>query len=271
MERGYVKLWRKIEESAVFDDAELLRLWIWLLMNARRKTVTLSNGVTIGPGQVAISTIRLGERFRCAAGTIHRRLARLKTEGQISTFAHKSFTVVTICNWETYQSQEEETRTPGAKLAQTSRKPRAKLAHTEQERENGRMEEGENKIPPKPPKGEEGRRPPPKPVEVTDLAFPPELDNDRGRQAVSDWLAYKRRKGQGYKEAGHMNRLLIQYAGDFGQEAAAALEAAVNHSIGCNYAGCVVPKEFQAKRGSLKKIRAGAGQLFNANGKTYDW
>ncbi len=74
-------------------------------------------------------------------------------------------------------------------------------------------------------------------VRLDDLCLPTELDTPEGRAAVEDWLAYKRAKGQGYKRALDVNRLLQGYARD-GPE---GLREAVDHSMGNNYAGLFRP------------------------------
>lgn len=111
MYRGYVKLWRKTEDSAVAKDPYLLQLWCHLLMAAAYKEahVTMQTGrgstvVVLMPGQVLFGRKAWGSKLNQPPSSTWKRLKTLEKLGNVVTQAGTHFTVVTICNWEAYQN-----------------------------------------------------------------------------------------------------------------------------------------------------------------------
>jgi hypothetical protein len=80
--------------------------------------------------------------------------------------------------------------------------------------------------------------PKPKPDFLEQIILPPSLDNDTGKDALKDWLDYKRERRETYKSAKGILALLTHYA----PLGAGRFRAAVNHSMSQNYAGCFEPK-----------------------------
>lgn len=112
---GWLKLHRKILESQVFSDPDLLRLWIMLLCRANFKP-SFFRGREIGVGQVAFSQRLFCDSLGVSKGKLHRDLNRLKLAGMITIEAGRDFSVASVCNWETYQSPEEDERGSGGAL-----------------------------------------------------------------------------------------------------------------------------------------------------------
>jgi hypothetical protein len=69
------------------------------------------------------------------------------------------------------------------------------------------------------------------------LTWPTSLDTEAGRESLARWIAYKRERGQAYKGTTGPQTLLNQFADGSDSE----FQAAVNHSVACNYAGCFAP------------------------------
>lgn len=81
-------------------------------------------------------------------------------------------------------------------------------------------------------------------------ALPPHLDTPEVRAALDEWIAYKRERGQTYKQVGlnSVHRKLIALG-------AARFIAAVEHSTGSNYAGLVeAPRGGSAKQSNFDKL-----------------
>lgn len=106
---GWLKLHRKILESQVFSDPDLLRLWIMLLCRANFKT-SYFRGREIGVGQVAFSQRLFCDSLGVSKGKLHRDLNKLKAAGMLSIEAGRDFSVASICNWETYQGIDQDDR-----------------------------------------------------------------------------------------------------------------------------------------------------------------
>lgn len=142
MADGYIKLWRKTVDSAVFADPHLFQLWVHLLTSANWKESQWIDGSTVHPGEVIISQVRAGEMFGCSHSTIGRRLKRLEKLGNVALKSHTKWTHVTICNWRTYQQDDEEACTQRAQVTHIKRTGDAQVTHTSKK---GRREEGKKK------------------------------------------------------------------------------------------------------------------------------
>lgn len=117
MERGYVKLWRKSLDSAVFSDSDLWRLWSWCLMRANHKvrTVSVKTGkgntlVTLQPGEFIFGRKAAGKALGWAATTVRDRMRVLQKMRIIAARPATHFSVISIVNWGSYQNAEDSTR-----------------------------------------------------------------------------------------------------------------------------------------------------------------
>lgn len=109
-------------------------------------------------------------------------------------------------------------------------------------REEGKGERG---------KGERG---------APDIAFPEGFDAPEVRKAVTEWLDYKRKRGETYKSPARQMGLLLKIK-DEGQRrfpAPVAFIAAVEHSIANNYSGCYPPKGSHGQSGRQRPVDTGA-------------
>ena len=118
---GYFKVWRKIEDSKSWSRGALYRgLMITLLQKANWKQGYF-HGQEILPGQLACSGASLASELDLSRYQVMRMLATLEDDGFISrqTFG-KVCTLITVVNWQLYQSATEEAAqqlTTGAQAA----------------------------------------------------------------------------------------------------------------------------------------------------------
>lgn len=127
LELGYVRLWRKIKGSAVFQDPHLLQLWIWILLRAawESRTVMVKTGrgntpVNLNPGEFIFGRNTAATALRCPASTIADRMRTLKNLKMVSIQAVTHYSVVTVLNWDSYQGGDIPSRHP---IRQASRHP----------------------------------------------------------------------------------------------------------------------------------------------------
>lgn len=99
MERGYVKLWRAIDQNELLEnDNTAFVVFIKLLYRVDRKTGTYTTG-----------------RFKLAAicnmnpNTLYSALKRLEASTMIQQQSNKTSTTITICNWWKYQQDVNNT------------------------------------------------------------------------------------------------------------------------------------------------------------------
>lgn len=117
---GWVKLHRKIMDSGIWPDADLVKLFVLCLCEASHKERTVSiagqkQPVAIQPGQFITGRESLHcafyprkrKRKKCAK-TVWRWLQVLENMQNLTIKSSKQYSIVTICNWETYQNAATE-------------------------------------------------------------------------------------------------------------------------------------------------------------------
>jgi len=115
MHRGYIKLWRKIQYSDLWDCEKFTKAqaWIDLIMLANYKTrKILLRGipVIVERGQLAHSEVTLAERWRWSRGKVRRFLQELEqqTEPQIKQHKTNITSIITILNYNEYQETVQQ-------------------------------------------------------------------------------------------------------------------------------------------------------------------
>tara|TARA_B100000214_G_scaffold368428_1_gene339968 strand:+ start:8436 stop:9263 length:828 start_codon:yes stop_codon:yes gene_type:complete len=103
---GYIKVHRRLLESEVFEDPRLFKTWMWILCKANFKPVVLNNGKALNTGQFAMSYGRAARHLDCSVNTVRRHFKRLKAMQMIDTQSGAQFTVVSVCNYRTYQHSD---------------------------------------------------------------------------------------------------------------------------------------------------------------------
>lgn len=106
MDRGWIKIYRSLLDWEWFDDAETVQLFIYLLVTANYEDKKW-HGIVVKRGQTIIGIGSLAKRLGSTVQKIRTRLEKLTETGTISRKATNKFTIVTICNYESYQDAEE--------------------------------------------------------------------------------------------------------------------------------------------------------------------
>lgn len=111
MHRGWLCLWRKVEDNASWSrGVEYRGLMITLMQKVNWKTGYFQ-GENIEAGQLATSYENLGNDLKLGSQKVRRMLMKMQEDGFISVSNVKNrFTLITLVNWDTYQSQEEAQR-----------------------------------------------------------------------------------------------------------------------------------------------------------------
>jgi len=104
---GWIKLHRKLKNSLVFDNPDLLKVWIWCLLKATHddyiqmiglQEVELEKGQFIFGRKVAANELKMSE------SKTYRLIKKLENMQNLNIKANNKFSVITIENWENYQS-----------------------------------------------------------------------------------------------------------------------------------------------------------------------
>lgn len=137
MNRGYIKLWRKIRDNPRCHNPEFMALWVWLLLEAVHKPsdqIFAGKRITCKPGQFTTTRKQLSNLTGIDETKIERFLKCLEVSQQIAQQTSNYNRMITILNWETYQQQTEEKCT--AKCTDSAQRP-----HTLKEYKNVKNKE----------------------------------------------------------------------------------------------------------------------------------
>ena len=105
MDRGWIKIYRSLLDWEWFDDAETLRLFIYLLLNANYEDKKW-RGMVVERGQYVASFRTLAVALGISVKKVRTRLQRLSDSGAIAMDRAHSFTTITISNYDTYQDTD---------------------------------------------------------------------------------------------------------------------------------------------------------------------
>lgn len=106
MSEGWIKLHRSITDWEWFADAETLKLFLYLLLTANYEEKKWK-GITIQRGQLVTSLPVLASSLNMSVKKIRVRLKRLADSGTIITEWTNKYSVITICNYDSYQDGED--------------------------------------------------------------------------------------------------------------------------------------------------------------------
>lgn len=99
----FIKLDRNIEEWRWYKDANTMRVFIDLLIRANVTNNDLY-GITIHRGEVATSYPAIADRLGLTVKQVRTALGHLKRTGEVAVKIHPKFQVISIVNYDSYQS-----------------------------------------------------------------------------------------------------------------------------------------------------------------------
>jgi hypothetical protein len=106
MNLGYIKLHRKALESAVFQNANLWKVWCYCLMRANHKSRNfLWNGAErkLAPGQFITGRFEAAKDCNMKPSTLWYQFRLLKKVSNIDIVSDNKSSLITVTNWGKYQ------------------------------------------------------------------------------------------------------------------------------------------------------------------------
>jgi hypothetical protein len=107
---GSIFLHRQLLESSVFASEKRLKIWIWLLIKASYKSrfvnLKIGNGesiIELKRGELLFGRFTAEEQLSIDGSTIYKIIHWMESEGMIKIQSNNHFTIITICNYNTYQ------------------------------------------------------------------------------------------------------------------------------------------------------------------------
>ena len=127
---GWFKLYRRIIKSEVFQDPNLLQLWVLLLsrssINERYEQVQWGNAnriIHVLPGQCIVGRNQTARFLKWTPSSFRNRLERLRKMKMVQLTSYQGFTIVTIKNWSKFQTRNKSKKDSIKGQAENARKP----------------------------------------------------------------------------------------------------------------------------------------------------
>ena len=116
---GWYKVHRSIIESPIFENANLLKVWIWVLSKTYHKDVKQLVGlqeITVKKGQFVFGRKKAAAELSINEQTVYRYIKALEKMGMIEQQTNSKFTIITVVKWGIYQEEknknEQQTEQP---------------------------------------------------------------------------------------------------------------------------------------------------------------
>jgi hypothetical protein len=108
---GFVKVFRSFTEWEWYDQSETVHLFLHLLLKANHKP-NKWRGYQIDRGQLITSIDHLSKQLGLSVQTVRTVLKRLELTGEITRQSTNRNTMITICNYDDYQSNSDDANKP---------------------------------------------------------------------------------------------------------------------------------------------------------------
>ena len=105
---GFIKLHRKLAAWGWYTDDIVKSIFLHLLLTANYKE-TAWKDITLKPGQLVTSVRKLSEELRHTERQTRTALDKLKSTNEIAVKTTNKFSIITVVNWEEYQSLDDIT------------------------------------------------------------------------------------------------------------------------------------------------------------------
>lgn len=175
---GYLKLYRKMMDNPIVTkDAEHLAIWIFLLTEARympEDSLFGGKKVTLQPGQLTTGRKQIADKIRVTESKVQRVLKLFESEHLIEQQTSSRNRLISIVNWNTYQSDEQQNK----RQVNNNRTTTEQQVNTPKEVKKGRSKESIYRA-----------------ADISEFSI-------GVQQVIRDWLTYKEERNESYKETG---------------------------------------------------------------------
>ncbi len=106
MATGWIKLYRILLEKEIFQDAYVLKTFLYLLLKATYKESKIKVGnrsIELQPGQLLYGRKSVSQKLNIGEGKLRGIMKYLAENGSIKIDAYSKYSIVTIVNWMEYQ------------------------------------------------------------------------------------------------------------------------------------------------------------------------
>lgn len=109
MNRGYVKVWRKIQDGGILRNHRYCAFFLWVLTKATHRQINIIVGcqpITLEPGQFIFGRRVAAEELGMSEREIRTCLEIAKKAEFLTIKTTNKFSIITVVNWDTYQGEE---------------------------------------------------------------------------------------------------------------------------------------------------------------------
>ncbi len=145
--KGYIRVYRKLLTSAVFQDEGTLKVWMWCLLRANyspRPMDFAGEQVELKRGEFITGRIHASAELGMSESRTWRLIKKLEHWGNIRVKSNNKFSVVSILKYDTYQTDDSQAEQPLDNQRTTSEQP----ADTDKEYKNQKKEKKEREARP---------------------------------------------------------------------------------------------------------------------------
>lgn len=109
---GFIALHRRIRKHWIFQEPDFLKIWLTMLMDAKYvRCKEMVNGVlvTVERGQLVFGLDQWETTHKISKSKLRRLLKMLENDGMINRQKTNKYSLITIINYESYQSGDSQT------------------------------------------------------------------------------------------------------------------------------------------------------------------
>ena len=129
--KGFIKLHRQITEWEWYQDVNTKSVFIHLLLNACYDECRFM-GQSVERGQYMTSLSRLSRDLSISVRQVRTALSRLEKTGEIDTQTTNKSTLITICNYGSYQIDESKVKKKATRKRQADDKKTTDISWKEE-------------------------------------------------------------------------------------------------------------------------------------------
>lgn len=237
---GWIKLHRKMQDNPIImKDAAHLAVWMYLLLNATHAEYpALFKGkkIMLQPGQLITGRKAIGSALSVDESKVTRILKSFEIEHQIEQQTSNKNRLISIVNWDLYQSTEQQNELQ----VNNNRTTDEQQVNTNKNEKNNKNVEN----------GKKGVR------ETTHTIFEkllPEYPfSEMLISKMREWVTYKAERKESYKEQG-MRSLLTQVGKHSVKHGDQAVCELIDYCMASNWKGIIFDRLQDKKQGGRKE------------------
>ena len=152
---GAIWIHRQLLESSVFSNEKKLKIWIWMLLKASYKdryvSIQIGRGlseVLVKRGSFIFGRYKAEEALCLDGSTIYKIIHWMETENMIKIESNSHYSIISICNYDSYQDIKQNIEQPSNNRVTTDEQPSNNRVTTEEhiQESNNKVKESNNKV-----------------------------------------------------------------------------------------------------------------------------